>query len=90
MKIIIFFFVLHPVADSFMMWLQGLLQFTLNIPPATVTFSCPISLRRVTTVITGFYENKQEIKTFHSELETNVIVIRLTEDQENPFHLFKC
>lgn len=39
----------------------------------------------VTTVITEFYENEQEIKTFHSEFETNVIVIRLTEDQENHF-----
>lgn len=72
-----------------MMWLQRLLQLTLNIPPAAVTFRSPVSLCILTTVLTGCYENEQEIETFHSEFETNVIVIRLTEDREKPFHLFK-
>lgn len=78
-----FFFIPHPMADSLMMWLQCLVQLTLNIPPATVTFRNPASLHIVTTVLTEFYDNKQEIESFHSELETNVIVIRLTEDREN-------
>lgn len=68
-----------------MRWLQCLLQLTLNIPPATVTFSSPVSRCIVTTAITEFYENKQEIEAFHSETESNVIVIRLTEDQGNHF-----
>lgn len=90
MNIIIslFCFIPHPVADSLMMWLQCLLQLTLNIPPASVTFRSPVSLCIVTTVLTEFYDNKQEIETFHSELETNVIVIRLRRSGK-PFHLFK-
>lgn len=63
--------------------MQCLVQLTLNIPPATATFRSPVSLCIVTTVLTEFYDNKQEIESFHSELETNVIVIRLTEDREN-------
>lgn len=77
------FFILHPVADSFMMWLQCP-QPHHKVPSWNSDIQQPCQ-----QLLSQSYENKQEIEAFHSEFETNVIVIRLTEDQEKAFHLFK-
>lgn len=66
-----------------MMWLQCL-QPHHKVPSWNSDIQQPCQ-----QLLSQSYENKQEIEAFHSEFETNVIVIRLTEDQEKAFHLFK-
>lgn len=54
------FLMLHSVADFFMMWLERLLELTLNIPPRTVTFSSSVCL----CVVTRKQRKKHVVEAF--------------------------